>query len=438
MNIDKSLDLLIKAAETNQEYNTNGYLLNSRTYENYIDNATWIDFVAEMKEQYPVAYSAYGEGAGDELGIKKVGKYPPKMASYGSSSRMIYLLSRNIPDFRFEEKLPTTVGGIAHLDGFLCKGKTKIFVEAKCREPYSAKSYIIDRKYENLYRYIDDSPDVDFRCSITVINDEKMNVKFIARGMEITRFDIKQMISHLLGIATQQLQQQSEEKICFLYLLYNPRVLEIKDEKVKNKIYNIYNTEIKECDNIPFPSLYGVILNYLRTYKIKNDNLNFDNCVRIFTFNRCDQNTYLDRIDSIYDKRNLDIDFTKELLRNLPSSIYNPAVLVSNKRELLDDLVNERIAEIKKSSFRIVEINDINDMKNIAWDEQTVLIIKDIQRYESNVLFSDEFVTLFNIAKSKGTQMIITADRSAQYLDFDNRVYARLQSGVIAEIENKD
>ena len=124
--------------------------------------------------------------------------------------------------------------------------------------------------------------------------------------MEITRFDIKQMISHLLGIATQQLQQGSEEKICFLYLLYNPRVLEIKDEKIKNKIYDIYNTEIKECDNIPFASLYGVILNYLRTFKIENDNLNLDTCVRMFTFNRCDQNTYLDEIKGVNDKKTLD------------------------------------------------------------------------------------------------------------------------------------
>lgn len=437
MSIDKSLDLLIKATEINKEENASGYLINNRTYENYIDNATWMDFVTEMKEQYPVAYSAYGEGAGDELGIKKVGKYPPKMASYGSSSRMIYLLSRNIPDFRFEEKLPTTVGGIAHLDGFLYKGKTKIFVEAKCREPYSAKAYIIDRKYESLYRYIDGNPDVDFKCNITVIDDEKMNVKFIANGMEITRFDIKQMISHLLGIATQQLQQQSEEKICFLYLLYNPSVLEIEDEKVKNKIYDIYNTETEECDNIPFPSLYGVILNYLRTYKIKNDNLNLDTCVRMFTFNRCDQNTYIHELSGVYDKRNLDIAFARELLRNLPNSTYNPAVFVSGEGKLLDDLVNERIAEIRKTSFNIVEINNTNDMKNVVWSNPNVLLIKNIQQYESDVSFSDEFVKLYEIAKSKGTQMIITADRSVQHLDFDNRVYARLQNGVIAEIENK-
>ena len=158
----------------------------------------------------------------------------------------------------------------------------------------------------------------------------------------------------------------------------------------------------------------------------------------MFTFNRCDQNTYIHEISGVYDKRNLDIDFARELLRNLPNSSYNPAVLVSDEGKILDDLVNERIAEIRKTSFNIVEINNTNDMKNVVWSNPNVLLIKNIQQYESDVTFSEEFIKLYEIAKSKGTQMIITADRSPRYLDFDNRVYARLQSGLIAEIENKD
>ncbi len=299
MNIDKELDLLIKNAEINQDKDKSGYLLHNRIYYNYIDNENWNNFVTEMKQNYPTAYSAYGEGAGDELGIKKVGNHPPKMASFGSSSRMIYLLSRDIPDFQFEKKLPTTIGGIAHLDGYLCKDNRKIFIEAKCREPYSSKSFIIDRKYEKLYRYIDENTSVDIKCDISVLNENKMKVKFIANGIEITRFDIKQMISHLLGIATQQLQLGVDEYISFLYLLYNPKFLEITDEKVKQKIYTIYDTEIRECDSIPFPSLFNVILNYLHTFKIKDTNLNIDSSVKCFSFKRCDQISYFNEISSI-------------------------------------------------------------------------------------------------------------------------------------------
>lgn len=114
--------------------------------------------------------------------------------------------------------------------------------------------------------------------------------------MEITHFDIKPMISHLLGIATQQLHLQSKDTISFLYLLYNPKVLEIKDEKVKQKIYTVYDTETTECDSVPFASLFGVILNYLRKIKFEDSNLNIDDCVKAFRFTRCDQNSYHEEI----------------------------------------------------------------------------------------------------------------------------------------------
>ena len=227
MSIAKTLDLSIKFNETGASNEGKSYSLSDRQYENYIDNENWSVFVEEMKTKYPLAYAEYGEGSGDELGIKKVGKYPPKMASYGSSSRMIYLLSRDIEGFQFEKKLPTTVGGIANMDGFLQSENIQFFVEAKCREPYSPKSYIIDRKYEALYRYIDAGPSVDIKCNIAIIDDEKMRVQFVAQGTIIMAFDIKQMISHLLGIATKKLNNPTEEKIRFLYLLYNPTSIKI-------------------------------------------------------------------------------------------------------------------------------------------------------------------------------------------------------------------
>ena len=105
MSIAKTLDLSIKKNETGTEKENKYYLLSDRQYDNYIDNETWAKFVDEMRTNYPSAYAEYGEGSGDELGIKKVGRFPPKMASYGSSSRMIYLLSRDIDGFQFEKKL---------------------------------------------------------------------------------------------------------------------------------------------------------------------------------------------------------------------------------------------------------------------------------------------------------------------------------------------
>lgn len=295
MSIAKTLDLSIKFNETGASNEGKSYSLSDRQYENYIDNENWSVFVEEMKTKYPLAYAEYGEGSGDELGIKKVGKYPPKMASYGSSSRMIYLLSRDIEGFQFEKKLPTTVGGIANMDGFLQSENIQFFVEAKCREPYSPKSYIIDRKYEALYRYIDAEPSVDIKCNIAIIDDEKMQVQFVAQGTIITAFDIKQMISHLLGIATKKLNNPTEEKIKFLYLLYNPTSIKIVNPKHTERIMAAYNTQVNECNSIPFANLYGVVMDYLHGIKsVGNATEQEINIIKsAFTFELCDQNNYI-------------------------------------------------------------------------------------------------------------------------------------------------
>lgn len=295
MSIAKTLDLSIKFNETGISNKSKSYILSERQYENYIDNEKWSAFVEEMRTEYPLAYAEYGEGSGDELGIKKIGKYPPKMASYGSSSRMIYLLSRDIEGFQFEKKLPTTVGGIANIDGFLQSENIQFFIEAKCREPYSPKSYIIDRKYEALYRYIDAEPSVDIKCNITIIDDEKMRVQFVAQGTIIMAFDIKQMISHLLGIATKKLNNPTEEKIRFLYLLYNPTSIKIVNPKHTERILAAYNTQVNECNSIPFADLFGVVIDYLHDIKsVGNATERENNIIKsAFTFELCDQNNYL-------------------------------------------------------------------------------------------------------------------------------------------------
>jgi len=295
MSIAKTIDLSIKFNETGASNEGKSYILSDRQYENYIDNENWSAFVEEMKTKYPLAYTEYGEGSGDELGIKKVGKYPPKMASYGSSSRMIYLLSRDIEGFQFEKKLPTTVGGIANMDGFLQSENIQFFVEAKCREPYSPKSYIIDRKYEALYRYIDAEPSVDIKCNIAIIDDEKMQMQFVAQGTIITAFDIKQMISHLLGIATKKLNNPTEDKLEFLYLLYNPTSIKIVNPKHTERIMAAYNTQVNECNSIPFANLYGVVMDYLHGIKsVGNATEQEINIIKsAFTFELCDQNNYI-------------------------------------------------------------------------------------------------------------------------------------------------
>ena len=205
------------------------------------------------------------------------------------------MLSRDIEGFQFEKKLPTKVGGTANMDGFLQGIKQQFYIEAKCREPYLPKSYIIDRKYEELYRYIDSLESIDFNCDIKILDDDKMQVQFIAKGTRITAFDIKQMISHLLGIAMVKLNNPTDEKIKFLYLLYNPSNIVIANPKHTEKIMAAYDAQVYECNNIPFTELFSAVLDYLHIIKkvgvVKETEL--VKIKKAFSFELCDQNNYV-------------------------------------------------------------------------------------------------------------------------------------------------
>ena len=155
-----------------------GYEIDGRKYDRYMSNEGWERYLAEMSEDHR---KQYVDGDGGEIKEKRGrwGMYPPKMACYGSSSRIIYTLLRNVPSIEFEKKLDTQVGRHpANLDAYLRKGYTDIFLEAKCREIYSSHNKIeIGKVYKPVYEYIkkdnkkfqyNDEPSNEsnkFRCS---------------------------------------------------------------------------------------------------------------------------------------------------------------------------------------------------------------------------------------------------------------------------------
>ena len=257
--MQKTLDLSIKQYETGTI--NGGYLAkNNKTYPNYMDNGAWLAFKTDMENNYPSVFSEYGAGSGGEL--KEKGFYPPKMASYGSSSRMIYNLCKEIPNFHFEYKLPTRVGGIANLDGFMECDDRFIFVEAKCREPYGEKPHLVECKYKDLYAYINN----DRSCNLNIKTDDadcKMRVEFSVGTHLLVNFDIKQMISHLLGIAIKFINTPAEKEILFLYLCYNPKHISIVSDKKRSEIFDTYDRMCAECQSIDFKSLFRSILVYL-------------------------------------------------------------------------------------------------------------------------------------------------------------------------------
>lgn len=291
MELNKILDYAIMADETTKNPDVkSGYIINRKPYNNYLSNASFAEFVEDMKTNHPTAYEMYCKGGGKELEERASGKniYPPKMASFGSSSRMIYNLMKSTDGFIFEKKLPTTVGGTANLDGFMETEDKCIFVEAKCREPYTAKDGIIERKYEDLYKVITASDKTSVACDISVIDRRKMEVKFMSGDTEIHSFDMKQMISHLLGVATAFLKGEFEvKKIAFIYLLFNPKLIKIKDGK--SEIHRIYEQTCNECNSVDFKALFEVIVDYLQTVKGLGKNKNKSDIVTGFSFRLCDQ-----------------------------------------------------------------------------------------------------------------------------------------------------
>ena len=290
MTIEKALDRAIMLRETAANPNLKAcYWVENRPYENYLSNESWAEFKADMEHNHHRAYIAYGLGGGKEMEERTVGKYtyPPKMASFGSSSRMIYNLMKSNPNFFYEKKLPTTIGGTANLDGFYETNEKSLFVEAKCREPYSHKNGEIADKYMNLYSFLTKSERNNITCKMTPSQKGKMVVQFFAGEKLLERFDIKQMICHLLGIATDCLQGICCKGTDFIYLLYNPSALHIENEE----ILRIYNQECRECESIDFNGLFYDILYFLAETENIGKTSYVEQIARSFSFIMCDQHT---------------------------------------------------------------------------------------------------------------------------------------------------
>ena len=261
MNIVKTLDLAIRQSEIGT--NNGGYLVNEKTFDCYMTNEEWEKFKNNMTAN---AISEFSKGDGGEL-VEKNGN-PPKMASYGSSSRMIYNLSKDKEGFHFEKKLHTTIGGTANLDGFYDDGYRYIFVEAKCHEIYSKKSNIVSKSYQKLYEFINTYMTDSIQIQMSdAKKDGYMDVTYFAEGEELLHFDFKQMICHLLGIATGILKGTLERKqIDFIYLLFDPTELDISKE-TKEVINEIYERTRYECNLVDFATLFRVILIFLMEEK---------------------------------------------------------------------------------------------------------------------------------------------------------------------------
>lgn len=304
MALQNSFDLAKKQSEGHSL--EKGYVMKDGRppYNAYYTNQEWGDFLEEMRHSYPVAYKNFSEGDGGEL---KENKYPPKMASFGSSSRLIYTLSRDIPGFVFEKKLGINVPARndnqeaqASLDGYL--EHKNIFVEAKCREIYSESHPEFNEKYKELYSYLSENTGSLFDYTLRVSKDKngliKRHVYFSWEGNSISHLDLKQLLCHMLGIGKKSLIDRDEKHPTLLYLVYRPteKLLSFVSNRTANSIIRCREIEKMEVDLIDIRSLYRLIVLFLHNKKGVGGKMPSDVVERIandFSFQFCDQDEYL-------------------------------------------------------------------------------------------------------------------------------------------------
>ena len=248
---EKALDYAIRDYECKKFPVESGYTIKKekKTYWNYLSNDAWEEFKGKMKKAHLCQFE---DADGGEMKEKKGrwGIYPPKMASFGSSSRFLYSVSKDIEGFQFEKLLPTRVGGSANLDGYIMRNDVDFFVEAKCREIYgSHKTVEISNVYEEIYKELHESyPEFSFKNNGKE-DDEHFNCTFKFNGKEIIHFDIKQLICHFLAISANILENENANKnIKFIYLIFNPKevIEQVEKESYKKQIIEIYGDTKKE------------------------------------------------------------------------------------------------------------------------------------------------------------------------------------------------
>ena len=304
---DKALDYAIRDFELkDRDISIEcGYKIEKekKTYWNYLSNGAWGIFKNNMK---PIHRRQFEDADGGELKEKKGrwGIYPPKMASFGSSSRFLYNISKDIEGFQFEKLLPTRVGGTANLDGYIMRGDVDVFVEAKCREIYSSKTIKVSDVYEDVYRQLVGKTHKKFSYDNNgrPIKDGKTDDKhfkctFKFDGEEIVHFDIKQLICHFLAISANILEDEKANKnVKFVYLIFNPEDTDaacFENEKVssyKERIVKIYKETIEEIKKFNMKELFASVFQIQaeRLGKEKKDS-SFDFCI-------ADQKDYKEKI----------------------------------------------------------------------------------------------------------------------------------------------
>ena len=220
-----------------------------KPYPMYYSKDVFDEFVSSMSEEHK---KAYDNGAGGEL---KPGQYPPKMASVASSSRFCYLALRNgiditignehisgSPEFEKVCVIDKSFGSHPHLDAFI--PDSQCYFEVKCHEIFDSHKVIMDKKYWDLIYGKDNEFGFEVKTKPDSMSEtfEIPLTEFKLENQELSIFDIKQLICHLLGIAN---QEGTNKKL--VYLFFRPDPLKKRGgSELYKKMASLYDECLKE------------------------------------------------------------------------------------------------------------------------------------------------------------------------------------------------
>ena len=229
------------------------------------------NLISEMRKDI---YLAYKEGAGRELDEGPNG-VPPKFLSIGSSSCFCFTsldVNKNIDkkegaDFfsrdgerikrtYFEKQLPVFDDSSIppHLDAYAKTNKREYFFECKCHEMFDTHTLKLSKKYFGTGKDLV----VDYIPQQYLIEEGGMiEINSSAFGVRNTVFDIKQLLTHLMGIVCNKTKKECD----LIYFYSFPMEKDIEDERLIEVIEKVKTdaTKIFESD---------IIKNYCSKYNI--------------------------------------------------------------------------------------------------------------------------------------------------------------------------
>lgn len=223
----KSFDQLILENLEDRGFGPFGYSLNGKTHPVYYSKEAFTAFIYEMGLCYPQHYCRYINGQGSELEETSA---PPKMASVASSSRFAYLALRHGAqaiggteqvEFEHECRITGIRGTAPQLDAYTTDAKgNPIYIEVKCHEIFDPHKVKLRAAYwQKIYGNQNDFgfPEQDALFS------ENFTIPLSEFGIDRdhSMVDIKQLLCHLMGIAS---QKEANRTATLVYLFFRPTV----------------------------------------------------------------------------------------------------------------------------------------------------------------------------------------------------------------------